>query len=63
MLFIMKIYNHVGTYVYKCIFIFMYFICVCVCVLGGQGGGVCIINTSEYTLVSVVGCTLSFIIC
>lgn len=61
MLFVMKIYNHVGTYVYKYIFVFMYFICVCVC--WGAGGGVCIINTSEYTLVSVVGCTLSFIIC
>lgn len=38
MLFVMKIYNHVGTYVYKYIFVFMYFICVCVCV-GGQGEG------------------------
>lgn len=36
MLFVMKIYNHVGTYVYKYIFVFMYFICVCV---GGQGEG------------------------
>lgn len=37
MLFVMKIYNHVGTYVYKYIFVFMYFICVCV--LGGRGRG------------------------
>lgn len=59
MLFIMKIYNHIGTYVYKYIFVFILFVCVC---WGVAGGGVCIINTSEYTLVSVVGCTLSFII-
>lgn len=45
-----------------CINIYLYLFYLCVCVGGWQGGGVCIINTSEYTLVSVVGCTLSFII-
>lgn len=37
MLFIMKIYNHIGTYVYKYIFVFILFVCVCWGVAGGRG--------------------------